>query len=429
MRSEAVHQVEQMLGSVDRELLTQIELLKVLAQSPILDSEQPNLAAFHELAERFQGQLPLWHRIILVDTDGHMLVRTGYPFGTPLPPLMDEKSYRRVLDTGEPTIGDLAGPGRPGNGPPRASFRVPVRRDGKIRYVLTGVVSNERLTALLATADLAPAWRPYLVDGSDRIAASLRAPANVGMRAMLPTVRAREAGASGVYDGISPEGEPLVTAFRKSDRTGWSVHVAIPLPVYNQPLTHAAWILAAAGAVAVLLTAAFVLLLRRELHAQRRETLAQERAVRMEALGRMTGGVAHDFNNLLMVILGNLEMLGRRNHEPRLERRHGHPQGGGAWHPSHPRVARLLPRPGLPVRSGRPQRAAGRHAHHDPAIRQRAYPRTDRPCSRSPCRSARPAAVRPRSAQHRRERPRCHAGRRQFADHHPQGSSAGPIRA
>jgi signal transduction histidine kinase/CheY-like chemotaxis protein len=320
MRSEAVHQAEDMLGSVDRELFTQIELLKVLAQSPILDGVQPDLAAFHGLAERFQGQLPLWHRIILADTESHMLMRTGYPYGTPLPPLVDEESYRRVLDTGEPTIGDIAKPRESANSTPRASFRVPVLRDGKIRFVLTGVVSTERLTALLADAGLDPAWRPYLVDGADRIAASLRMPGNVGLPAMPPTVQARRTGSSGVYDGIAPDGERLVTAFRKSAKTGWSVHVAIPLALYNQPATQAAWILACAGAATVLLTAAFIYLFRRELQAQRRDALAQERTVRMEALGRMTGGVAHDFNNLLMVILGNLEMLGRRNHEPRLER-------------------------------------------------------------------------------------------------------------
>lgn len=47
-----------------------------------------------------------------------------------------------------------------------------------------------------------------------------------------------------------------------------------------------------------------------------REALFQSQKI--EAIGKLTGGIAHDFNNLLSAVLGSLELIGKRVHEPRL---------------------------------------------------------------------------------------------------------------
>nr|WP_247887272.1 ATP-binding protein [Azospirillum sp. SYSU D00513] len=309
LRDEAVRRAAEVLDRVERELSTQIELLKVLARSPALDPTPPDLAAFREEAVRFKSELPLWDRVILAAPEGHQLLNTGLPPDFPLPAVVDREGHDKVVATRQAIIGNLAGPGpsqRSPNG--MLSVRVPVIHDGAVTHTLVATVRPDRLKDIL-TSSTGPAFRGFLIDGAGRVVVAPNVPGRVGGLASESTARARAEGGAGVYDGVTPEGTPTVTAYRTSEATGWSAHVALPLDLYQEPIRRAVWLLGAACLSTLVLTGLFIWLLRREIIADRREASARERTARMEALGRMTGGIAHDVNNLLMGVQGNAEVL------------------------------------------------------------------------------------------------------------------------
>ena len=319
MKEAAVGFAGDILRSVERELQAHANLIEVLARSPSLETAPPSLAEFDVVARRFVEEVEAWDRVILAHAEHGQLVNTRVPFGAKLPPVVDKEGFNRALREGKTIVTNLTGPGPQSlGGPPLVALRRPVQAGGET-LVLSALIRPEIFQDIARQAKIAPGWRPFLIDGADRVIFSPGA-APAGERAGEAAVKARASGNSGVYLGRTRSGEPVITAFLKSPQTGWSAHVSIPVSDFNAPLRRSMMTIAGMSLIGLVLFGLFVWLTRRELMRMKAEAETVSRATRMEALGRMTGGVAHDFNNLLMVVTTAADMLRKRSVDPGAER-------------------------------------------------------------------------------------------------------------
>ena len=309
LRSRAVADARRLSEAVDRELRASLDAAQALADLPALDGPM-DLDAFTEIARREQARRPLWLTVLLLDRDGRRLSNSRTP--ARLGPALDMPSLRQAVQSARPVVGALTmGPQEYG-----IPIRAPVVRDGRIRAVVTVVVQPRGVSEILAASDLPPTWIAGVLDGAGRLVGRSENPGPyVGRPGSAIALAERERADQGVYEGRSMAGAPTVVAFWRSAATGWSVHIGMPKAAFEAPLRRSIAVSAVGSVISLLLASAFVALLVRELRLRRKETAAMEQSNRMEALGRLTGGVAHDFNNLLMIIQGNAEILQRRVQE------------------------------------------------------------------------------------------------------------------
>lgn len=310
---DAVDRARLLSDLLTRDLTGQLDVLRVLAQSRDFD-DGVTQSDFDELGPRIKREMPAWRAIRFTDSDARILAAVALEPGSGATNpgyIVDADSHRLAVETMKPTIGKLL---RGPEGRHAFALRAPVIRDGVVKYVISAVISPEAFRARFLLPGLPEEWVATVVDGAGNVVSRTSGPASlVGEPASEGARTARASGdTEGIYSGVLLEGVRTISAFRMLPVGNWSVHIGVPRRVFMAPLQNSLLMIGVGLLATLLLAVTFLWLLLREIKLRRQEELGMENARRLEALGRMTGGVAHDFNNLLMIMQGGAEGIKRR---------------------------------------------------------------------------------------------------------------------
>jgi signal transduction histidine kinase len=211
--------------AVDAELYRAVAVLQAVGTATLLVSG--DLDAYHGLLKRVVTTRPNWQAILLHDASGTMLLSTNYPYGARLPPTAEPESLERAVRTREPAVGALA---RGARGEFAFPVRVPIMRQGKVRYVLSAIVQPEYVLEVVNRQRLPSDWVASVFDSRNaRVARSRQPRENLGtepapmLKEML--ARADDEGHGFTY---ALEGDAVYTAYSRSRLTGWTVAIGVP---------------------------------------------------------------------------------------------------------------------------------------------------------------------------------------------------------
>jgi signal transduction histidine kinase/ActR/RegA family two-component response regulator len=231
-RSELANEMTQdaraLTSSLDREMTASVRALQALAESDRLD--RGDLPAFQEEARRVLRTEPSWLRLHLLSTDGRQLVNTRYGLGPNLPPDLDPESLHQAVESRRPEIGSLF---RMRDGESWAfSMRVPVVRDGEVRYVLSALTTPQAIAQVLGEHTTPhPEWPRTVLDRRGVVAARTRDADGVLGRPVAATLLAHvRATPDGVFRDAAAG---AYLAFSRSELSGWACAVTIPADVLD----------------------------------------------------------------------------------------------------------------------------------------------------------------------------------------------------
>ncbi|MEO6028593.1 MAG: ATP-binding protein [Candidatus Binatia bacterium] len=228
--------------AVEAEIGRSISVMEAIATSPTLDSG--DLPEFFRRVTRVAETQPHWRAIVLVDPNGTPLLHTGFSVGAAIPPLAERANVTTVRETMRPVIGDLArvGAGEAEGGAFDFSVRVPVMRDGVLRFVAIALVDPTAILEILQRQRVPSDWVISIFDAAgQRVARSRAHEENLGKHGAASVVALM---AQPAEEGWGPttavEGDRIYTAYSRVKNLHWTVATGIPVGLVNGAMLRAA---------------------------------------------------------------------------------------------------------------------------------------------------------------------------------------------
>ncbi|HEY2989345.1 MAG TPA: ATP-binding protein [Candidatus Binatia bacterium] len=228
----AIERTRAIMTAVDAELKASITTLEALATARELDGD--DLRDFYDQAMRVFKSQHDWSTINVADASGQQLMNLLRPFGSDLPKVAEPDKIATAFKTQTTAIGNLV----LGTTTRQLDFaiRVPVVRNGRTKYVLSGVVKPAVIGALLAKQQIPAGWVLAVLDPNSRIVARTReAERSLGQFAAPDLRTALAESSEGWRRGRSLEGEEVYRAHTRSPFSGWSVSLNIPAAAVDAP--------------------------------------------------------------------------------------------------------------------------------------------------------------------------------------------------
>jgi len=230
---------------IERAIGEQIGVLNGLAASHALDAG--DLDDFRAEAQRLKDLHPEWRTVILTDQQ-QPIFNLRFPSGQSLAPARDPESLARVWSTGQPLAGNLIRD--------YVAVRVPVQRDGRMRYTLVAPIASSFFLQVLQARYPRP-WSFALV-GSDG-----------GVIAASPAVS--------VDGGNAPDSAAEISSqLQQINVSGWQLRLVAPASLLQAPYLKTRLLVSVGGVIAAALSVLLILFLSAHWQARRQKAALSE---------------------------------------------------------------------------------------------------------------------------------------------------------